>query len=77
MGEFQTEGVKVSFRQCDHCGAAPTEADALKFIRHHEMTCDFCRNTIKVTVAELTVHHKDRHGQSWGGDVGHGAPRFP
>lgn len=70
MGEFQVEGVKISFTVCGHCGAVPTEADALKFIKHHSMTCDFCRNKIRVTSGEMSIHRKDGYGQGWDGPWG-------
>lgn len=67
MGQIEVEGVTVAFRACGHCGATPGEADALKFIKAHETTCDFCRHAIRVIVAELDCHRKDRHGESWEG----------
>ncbi len=53
---FTIDGVEVSAPTCDHCGAIPTEADAIKLVRGiTDPTCAMCRKQIFPT--RLTLKH--------------------
>jgi hypothetical protein len=58
--------VEVLIPRC-HCGAAPTEADALKSIKEREVPCSYCKEPIKLTHLDMGSHEVRGDVSSWCG----------